>query len=402
MQSSRMMTALVAALLCLASLGSAVAENRYGPGVTDTEIKIGQTMPYSGPLSVYGAIGKAQLAYFARVNAEGGINGRKIKLISLDDGYNPAKTVEHVRRLIEHEQVLLVFGSVGTAPNMAVRKYLNAKKVPHLFVAGGDRAWGDYRHYPWTMGWMPLYRLEAKVYARHILKTRPSAKIAVLYLNDDYGRDYLKGLKVGLNGKAAKMIVAEASYELTDPTVDSQIVTLKASGADTLFSAMGGKHASQAIRKIYDIGWHPAHYTGVPSTSIESILEPAGLERAIGLFSAYYAKAPDDPRWKNDPAMQEYFAWAKRYYDGDPNDGIANYGYQVAQALEYVLRKCSDDLTRHNVMRQAMSMKNVEFPMLLPGVRVTTSPTDYQPIEQFQMNRFDGKDWIPFGDLIGN
>jgi branched-chain amino acid transport system substrate-binding protein len=379
----------------------ASAEKRYGPGVTDTEIKIGQTMPYSGPLSAYGAIGRAQLAYFAKVNAEGGINGRKITLISLDDGYNPAKTVEHARRLVEQDQVLLLFSSVGTAPNMAIHKYVNAHGVPHLFVAGGDSAWADHSHFPWTMGWMPAYQLEARLYARDILKTRPTARIGLLYVNDDYGRDYAKGFKEGLGDKAATMIVSEQTYELTDATLDTQLYALKASGADTLFSAMAGKHASQAIRKMAEIDWRPEHYTGVPSTSIKGILEPAGLENAAGLMSAYYAKIIDAPGWKDDPAVKAYYAWAKQYYDGDAYDGIANYGYQVAQALEYVLRRCGDDLTRENVMRVATGMKNVEFPLLLPGVRVNTSPIDYHPIKQFQMMRFNGKNWELVGGIVG-
>lgn len=384
-----------------ALIPAAQAEKRYGPGVTDSEIKIGQTMPYSGPLSAYGAIGRAQQAYFAKVNAEGGINGRKVNLISLDDGYNPAKTVEHVRKLVEAENVLLIFSSVGTSPNMAVRKYLNGKKVPHLFVAGGDTAWGDYKNFPWTMGWMPPYHLEGKIYAQHILKTRPTAKVAVLSLNDEYGKDYVRGFKEGLGDKSAKMIVAERTYELFDTTLDTQILSLKESGADTLFSAMAGRHASQAIRKISEIGWKPVHYTGVPSASVDSVLVPAGLDRATGLLSAYYAKDPTNAALKDDAAAKQYIAWAKKYLkDGDPGDGIAHYGYQVAQALEYVLKKCGDDLTRENIMKQATSLKDVELPMLLPGVKVNTSATDYYPIKQFVLMRFDGKEWVPFGDIL--
>jgi branched-chain amino acid transport system substrate-binding protein len=399
----RVLMALTLSVAATASFGDlAGADKRYGPGVSDSEIKIGQTMPYSGPLSAYGAIGRAQRAYFAKVNDDGGINGRKITLISLDDGYNPAKTVEHVRRLVERDQVLLLFGSVGTVPNMAIRKYVNAHGVPHLFVAGGDSAWADYSHFPWTMGWMPAYRLEAGLYAKDIMKVRPNARIGLLYQNDDYGRDYVHGFKEGLGDKAATMIVGEQTYELTDPTLDTQLYALKASGADTLFSAMGGKHASQAIRKMAEIGWRPLHYTGVPSTSIKGILEPAGVENAVGLTSAWYAKYIDFNKFQDDPGVRGYFAWAKKYYDGNPEDGIAVFGYEVAQALEYVLRRCGDDLTRANVMRVATSMKDVEFPLLLPGVRVNTSPTDYHPIKQFQMMRFNGKNWEFVGGIVGS
>jgi len=387
-------------MLCFAG-SPALAQKRYGPGVTDTEIKIGQTMPYSGPISAYGAIGRAQLAYFAKVNAEGGINGRKITLISLDDGYNPAKTVEAARRLVEQDDVLFLFSSVGSATNLAIRKYLDAHRVPHLFVAGGDSGWADYSHFPWMIGWLPAYQLEAGLYAKDILKTRPQARIGLLYSADDYGRDYAEGFKKALGDKAATMIVSEQTFQWSDPTVDSQIFTLKASGADTLFSAMGGKHASQAIRRMAEIGWRPLHYTGVPSTSIKGILEPAGLDNAVGLISAYYAKSVDDPIWKDDPAIKAYFAWAKKYYEGDPQDAIAVFGYQVAQALEYVLRRCGDDLTRENVMRVATSMENVEFPMLLPGVRANTTPTDYHPIKQFQMMKFNGRNWVFVGGIVG-
>ncbi len=379
------------AIILAPSSGS--AEKHYGPGVTDTEILIGQTIPYSGPASAYGTIGKAQIAYFAAVNAAGGINGRKVRLLSLDDAYMPPRTVEHVRRLVEQENVLLMFSSVGTATNLAVRKYLNAKGVPQLFVAGGDSAWGDHAHYPWTMGWMPSYRHEASLYAQHILKTRPNAKIALFSLNDDYGRDYVAGFRDALGDKAKTMIVAEQTYEASDPTVDTQIVSLKASGADTLMSAMAGKHASQAIRRMAEIGWKPVHYTGVASASVRGILEPAGLENAAGLISAYYAKAPDTIAFAQDVAILAYLDWARKYYDGNANDGIAAHGYQVAQALEYVLRKCGDDLTRGNVMRVATSMTNVEFPMLFPGIRVTTSKTDYYPIEDLVLLRFDGRNW---------
>jgi len=394
--------ALLPVLFGIGLCGDGVNAQRFtGPGVSEFEIRIGQTMPYSGPVSAYGAIGKAHSAYFQMLNEKGGINGRRIRLISLDDTHNPAKTVEHTRRLVEQEDVLLTFNSVGSATNLAVRKYLNDKKVPQLFVAGGDSAWGDHRNFPWTIGWMPTFRAEARLYARHILSQRPNARIAVLHASDDYGRDYLKGFREGLGSKAANMIVAEASFEWSDPTVDSQIISLKASGADTLFTAIAGKHATQAIQKAWDIGWRPQWYTAVPATSPSTILAPAGLAKARGMISAYYAKDPTHVRWQEDPAIQAYLAWGKTYArELDITDNIVTYGYQLAQALEYVLRNCGDDLSRTNVMKTVTNMKDVEFPMLLPGIRVNTSPTDYYPIRQFVMNRFDGTNWVPFTDPI--
>ncbi len=384
------------------SFPACAQSKKYDPGVTDNEIKIGQTMPYSGALSVYGQIGRAQLAYFAQINAEGGINGRKITLISLDDGYMPPKALEQVRRLVEQDEVLLVFNSVGTATNIVVRNYLNGKKVPHLFVAGGDAVWGDYKHYPWTIGWGGSYQAEGRLYAEHILANRPNAKIAILALNDDYGRDYVRGFKDGLGERASTMIVGEQTYEFSDPTVDSQIVTLNASGADTFFGAVVGKHASQAYHKMYDIGWRPQVYIGVAGASPEGILKPAGLHTAVGFITAYYGKSPEFPLTRKDPAMKDYFAWAKKWFpEGNAEDGIVTYGYQVAQALEYVLRQCGDDLTRENVMRVATHMDHVALPMLYPGITATTSPTDYFPLEQFQMFQFTGKDWLPFGPILG-
>jgi len=388
-------------MFCLAG-ADALAEKRYGPGVTDTEITLGQTMPYSGALSAYGQIGLAELAYFEMLNAKGGINGRKIRLISRDDGYLPPKTVEQVRKLVEQEEVLAIFGSIGTATNVAVRKYLNARKVPHLFVGGGDAVWGDYQNYPWTMGWGGSYQMEGRLYAEHILANRPNAKIAILSINDDYGRNYVKGFKDGLGARASSMIVAEQTYEFSDPTVDSQIISLKTSGADTAFIAALGRHASQAYRKMYDIGWRPQTYIGVAGASPEGILKPAGLHTTKGFITAYYAKSPEFPAIRNDPAMQDYFAWAKKWYpEGNEEDGIFTYGYQVAQAMEYVLRAAGDDLTRENIMRIATNMDQVEIPMLYPGITANTSPTDYFPLEQFQMFLFDGKNWLPFGPVVG-
>lgn len=378
----------------------AQAEKKYSPGASDSEIRIGQTMPYGGPISAYGVIGRAQSSYFDKINAEGGINGRKIRFISLDDSYNPAKTVENTRRLVEQDEVLLMFNSVGTATNKSVRKYLNAKQVPQLFLAGGDSGWSDYKQYPWTLGFMPSYREEAKLYAQHILKNRPNARIGVIYLNDDFGKDYLAGFKEGLGDKAATMLVLAEPYEMFYATVDSQIVALKAAGVDTLFTATAGKHAAQALRKVWDMGWKPMIYTAVPAASPRTVLEPAGAHHAVGMITAYYAKDTNSPRYKDDPAVKQYFEWAKKYYPLDATDGIAAYGYQMAQVLEYVLRKCGDDLTRENVMRVATSMKEVEFPMLIPGIKVSTSATDYRPVEQFVLTRFDGKLWQPISEII--
>jgi branched-chain amino acid transport system substrate-binding protein len=395
----RTLAAALAASLMLAS--AAHAQKRYGPGASDTEIKLGQTMPYSGPASAYGTIGKAEAAYFRMINDQGGINGRKLNLISLDDGYSPPRTVEQIRKLVEDEQVLFTFQTLGTPSNTAIQKYMNARKVPHLFVATGATKWGDPQHNPWTMGWQPTYQHESQIYAKYLLKNRPNAKVAVLYQNDDYGKDYLKGFKDGLGSQGSKLIVAEASYEVTDPTVDSQIVALKASGADVLFNITTPKFAAQAIRKVHDIGWRPLHFLNVVSTSVAAVLQPAGLDKAVGLVSVAYFKDPTDPAWKDDKAVQDYFAFMKKYYpDGNPADSLNAYGYSVAQTLVQALKQCGDDLTRENLMRQAANLKDVELPMLLPGIRVNTSPTDFYPIEQVQLMRFDGKTWVLFGEIL--
>lgn len=382
--------------------GSAVAEKKYGPGASDTEIKIGQTMPYSGPVSAYGAVGRAEAAYFKMINDQGGINGRKINFISVDDAYSPPRTVEQIRKLVEEEQVLLVFQSLGTPTNTAIHKYMNAKKVPHLFVATGATKWGDPEHFPWTMGWQPNYQSEAHIYAKYILNNRPAARIAVLYQNDDYGKDYLKGLKDGLGDKAGKMIIAEVSYETSDPTVDSQIVTLKGSGADTLLIFATPKFAAQAIRKTYDIGWRPLQFVNNVSASIAAVLQPAGLEKSIGLIVGYYLKDPLDPQWKNDSGVKAFLDWMKKYNpDADPADNNVYYGYSAAQTLVQVLKQCGDDLTRESVMRQAANIKDLALPLLLPGIKINTSPTDFYPIEQIQLARFDGKRWVLFGEVLG-
>jgi branched-chain amino acid transport system substrate-binding protein len=388
-------------LLMLLVAGLAHAEKKYGPGVTDTEIKIGQTMPYSGPGSTYGTIGKAESAYFKMLNDQGGINGRKINLISLDDGYSPPKTVEQTRRLVEEEEVLLLFQSLGSAHNTAIQKYLNAKQVPQLFVATGSTKWGDPEHFPWTMGWQPPYQHESHIYAKYLLKNKPDAKIAILYQNDDFGKDYLKGFKDGLGDKASKMIVAEVSYEPTDPTVDSQIVSLQASGADVFFEAAIPKFAAQSIRKVFDIGWKPLYMLTNVSSSIATVLQPAGLEKSIGVVSSAYIKDPTDPAWKDDKAVRDYVALMKKYHpDGNPDDFANLYGYAAAQTMAQVLKQCGDDLSRENVMRQAANLKNLEVAGLLPGIRINTSATDFFPIEQLQLIRFDGKRWVRFGELF--
>ena len=381
---------------------TAVAEKKYDPGATDTEIKIGQTMPYSGPASAYGTIGKAEVAYFKMINDQGGINGRKINLISLDDGYSPPRTVEQIRKLVEENEVLFTFQNLGTAHNTAIQKYLNAKKVPQLFVATGATKWGDPKNFPWTMGWQPNYQTEAHIYAQYLLKNKPGAKIAVLFQNDDYGKDYLKGIHDGLDKEAEKMVVKEVSYEATDPTADSQIVTLQGSGADTFFIFATPKFAAQAIRKAYDIGWRPLAFVNNVSASVAAVLEPAGLEKSKGLITALYYKDPNDPQWANDPAVMDWLAWMRKYYpDGNVGDGANVYGYAAAQTLVQVLKQCGDDLTRENVMRQAANLRNFEVRVLLPGIRITTSPTDFYPIEQVQLARFDGKRWVLLGEVLG-
>ena len=388
---------------CALALAAPVqAEKKYGPGVTDTEIKIGQTMPYSGPASALSVAGRAQAAYLTMINDRGGINGRKIKLISLDDSYNPTKTVEHTRQLVEGEQVLLIFSPLGTAPNMAIYKYLNAKKVPHLFVSSVASRWNDPANLPWTMmTFRPSFEIEARTYAGYILQTRPNAKIGVLYQNDEMGKDYLKGLREGLGARTAQMLVSEQSHELTDATVDSQIIALKASGADVLLTFTTPKFGAQAIRKVHDLGWKPLHIVGFPASAIKAVLEPAGLDKSVGLMSSSVTKDPADAQWRDDAGIKEYLAIMKRYYpDGDLDDWSNVGGFTTAQLLVHVLKQCGDDLTRENVMRQAASIQDLELPLLLPGIRVNTSKTDYLPVDQIQLIRFDGKRWVRVGELI--
>jgi branched-chain amino acid transport system substrate-binding protein len=370
------------------------------PGVTAKEIKIGQTMPYSGPASAYGTIGKAELAYFNMINEHGGINGRKINLISLDDSYSPPKTVEQVRRLVEQDEVAFLFNTLGTPTNSAIQKYLNDRKVPQLFVATGASKWGDPQHFPWTMGWQPDYRTEARIYGKYILKNKPNAKIAVLYQNDDFGKDYVIGLKEGLGDKA-KMIVQEASYETSDPTIDSQVVSLQGSGADTLLVAAIPKFAAQAIRKVYDIGWKPMFLLTNVSISVGAVITPAGPEKAVGIISANYGKDPVDPTWKDDAGMKQWRDFMAKYYpEGDPSDANNVYGYAVAATLIQVLKQCGNDLSRENVMKQAANLKNLELPTELPGIKINTAPNQYYPIRQMQLQSWDGKSWKLFGDVI--
>ena len=359
-------------------------------------------MPYSGPLSGMGTHGKAMTAYFAKLNDEGGINGRKIKLLSLDDGYSPPKTVEQTRKLVEQEEVLLLFGSFGTATNSAIQRYVNAKGVPHLFLVTGGSKFHDPKSAPWTMGFVPAYQVEARAYAKYVLKTYPNAKIGILYQNDDFGKDLLNGLKESLADRAAQMIVSEVSYEVSDPTVDQQIVAIKSSGADVFVSFAAGKLSAQAIRKAYDIGWKPVFIVPIGGSAKHTVLEPAGLEKAVGLISGSWLKDPSDPQWANDPAVRDYVAFMKKYYpEGDPGDVFNVNGYTMAQAITEVLRRCRDELTRENVMRQATNLKDLGLPMLLPALKLNTSSRDYQPVKQVQLARFDGTRWVRFGDPIG-
>jgi len=387
-----------AAAALAASASSARADN--APGVTDTEIKIGQTMPYSGPASAYGVIGRTEAAYFKMINEKGGVNGRKINFISLDDAYSPPKTVEQIRRLVEQEQVAFIFNSLGTPPNAAIRQYLNDNKVPQLFVATGAAMFSDPAHFPWTMGWQPNYQTEAKIFGKHILKTKPDAKIAVLYQNDGFGKDYLLGLKDGLGADHAGMVIKEASYETSEPTVDSQIVTLQGSGADVLLIAATPKFAAQAIRKTFDVGWTPVRYMTDVSQSIASVMKPAGLEKSKGVITGVYGKDPTDARWKDDPGFKEYSAFIEKYMTPkDLIDANAVYGFGLGATMIQVLKQCGSDLSRANIMKQAASLKDLELPMLLPGIKINTSSDNFSPIRQEALASFNGESWEQFGEL---
>ncbi len=391
----------VAALAAALSVTSAYAQKKYDPGASDTEIKVGQTVPFSGPASAYASIGKTQAAYFNMINDQGGINGRKIKLIQYDDAYSPPKAVEQVRKLVEDDEVLLTFQIIGTPSNAAVQKYLNAKKVPQLFAATGATRFTDPKNFPWTMGFNPNYFTEGRIYGQYILKEHPNAKIGVLYQNDDLGKDYLNGLKAGLGDKASSMIVAEASYEVSDPTIDSQILKIKAAGADLVFSAATPKQAAQAIKKIAELDWKPTHIVDINATSVGAVMKPAGLEASKGVISVNYGKDPLDPTWKDDPGMKRYFAFMAKYYpEGDKNSNFNVYGYMTAHLLVTVLQMCGDNLTRENVMKQAASLKHVTGDLSLPGMEINTSPTDYRVNKQLQMMRFDGERWELFGPIL--
>jgi branched-chain amino acid transport system substrate-binding protein len=402
MLSRRPCTAALAAVAVIVASSQALAQKNYDTGSSDTEIKIGNIMPYSGPASAYGVIGKTEEAYFNKINAEGGVHGRKISFISYDDAYSPPKAVEQARKLVESDEVLVVFNPLGTPSNTAIEKYLNARKVPQLFVATGASKWNDPKDFPWTMGWQPSYQSEAHIYAKFLLKQKPDARIGVLYQNDDFGKDYLKGFRDAL-GEKSSMIIAEESYETAEPSVDGHVVKLKASGADVFISITTPKFAAQAIKKLAEIDWHPMHILSNVSASVGGVMKPAGFENSQGILSATYAKDGSDRRWDNDPGMKKFYAFLQKYYpDGDRLNASVVYGYGVAQTLVKVLEMCGDDLTRANVMKQAASLRDFEPDTLLPGIKISTSATDFAPIKQLQMMRFKGETWELFGGVISD
>jgi branched-chain amino acid transport system substrate-binding protein len=383
------------------SIGPARAQKQYGPGVTDTEIKIGNTVPYSGPASSYGTIGKTEAAYFRMLNEQGGVNGRKINFTSYDDAYSPPKTVEQVRKLVEEDGVLLMLAPLGTPTNSAIQRYLNQKKVPQLFVSTGATKWNDPKHFPWTMGWQPNYQSEGHVYSAYVLEHQPNGKIGVLYQNDDFGKDYLKGVKDGLGAKAKSMLIVEAPYETTDPTVDSQIISMKSAGADVFINTGIPKFAAQAIRKAAEIDWKPLHILSSVGNSVGAALKPAGLENAKDIVSDFYIKDPTDPQWKNDPGYQQWGAFMDKYYpEGDKTDAGNVVGPCLCQTFVQVLKQCGDNLTRENIMKEAANLHDFTVPMLLPGIKINTSPADFAPIKQIQMARFDGERWQLFGPVL--
>src|SRR5690349_708328 len=384
-----------------ASSSGALAQKKYDTGASDTEIKIGNIMPYSGPASAYGVIGKTEEAYFKKINAEGGINGRKINFISYDDGYSPPKTVEQARKLVESDEVLMIFNSLGTPPNTAIQKYMNAKKVPQLFVATGATKWNDPKDFPWTMGWQPNYQSESRIYAKYILKNVPNAKIAVLYQNDDYGKDYLKGFRDGLGARAASMIVDEESYEVSEPTIDSHLVKLKSTGADVFMNITTPKFAAQAIKKNAEIGWKPLHFLNNVSASVGSVMKPAGFENGQDIISSQYLKDPTDKQWDKDAGMIARNQFLDKYYpQANRADASVMYAYTVAQGIVHVLKACGDDLTHANLMKQAAGIKDLELGGLLPGIKVNTSATDFAPISQLQLIKFKGETWERFGEIL--
>ncbi|MBV9239739.1 MAG: ABC transporter substrate-binding protein [Xanthobacteraceae bacterium] len=387
--------------LVVAGVSMSLAQAQHDPGVTDKEITIGQTNPYTGPLSSYSTQGRVQAAFYTMINEQGGVNGRKIKFISLDDGYSPPKTVEQTRRLVEEDQVVAIVGSMGTPTNTAIVRYMNAKKVPHILLATGASKWGNPKDNPWTMGWYPTYKTEGVIYGKYILKNIKDAKIGVLYQNDDYGKDFLNGLKQGLGDQADKLIVKEVTYEVSDPTVDSQVVTLMGAGANVFFSATTNKAAAQAIRKTYDIGWHPTQFLVNNAASIATVLTPAGLDKSIGIISTAYMKDPADPQFADDAGIKWYRGFMQKYYpEGDINDPQNEIGISIAQTAIQILKQCGDQLTRDNIVKQAANLHNLELPLLLPGIALNTAPDQYYPITQQQLIRFDGKSWVRFGDVL--
>jgi branched-chain amino acid transport system substrate-binding protein len=399
--AAQIMASAAALATALLGAGTAQAQKKYDPGATDTEILIGQTNPYSGPLSSYSTQGRVQAAFYGMINEQGGVDGRKIKLISLDDGYQPPRTVEQTRKLVEYDQVVAIVGSMGTPTNTAIVKYMNAKKVPHILLATGASKWGHPRENPWTMGWYPTYFTEGEIYGKYILKNIKDAKIGILYQNDDYGKDFVNGLKQGLGSEAGKLIVKEVTYEVSDPTVDSQVVTLMGAGANIFFSATTNKFAAQAIRKAHDIDWHPIQFLVNNASSIATVLTPAGLDRSIGIISTAYLKDPADPQFADDEGIKWYRAFMKKYYpDGEINDPQNEIGISIAQTAVQVFKQCGDDLTHDNIIKQAASLKSLELPLLLPGIKLNTAPDQFYPIIQQQLIKFDGKSWVRFGEII--
>ena len=394
--------ALSATIILLAATSTgAIAQKKYDTGATDTEIKIGNIMPYSGPASAYGVIGKTEAAYFKKINAEGGINGRKIKFISYDDAYSPPKTVEQARKLVESDEVLFIFNPLGTPSNSAIQKYMNEKKVPQLFVATGATKWNDPKQFPWTMGFQPNYQSEGRIYAKYILKERPTGRIGILYQNDDYGKDYVKGIRDGLGAKAASMIVGEESYEIATPTIDSHVVALKSEGADIFISITTPKFAAQSIKKVAELGWKPLFILNSVGSSTGAVMRPAGIENGQNIISTAYNKDPTDPQWKDDLGIKHFDAFLEKYFpEGNREDSSVIIGYNYAQTMIHVLQACGDDLTRENIMKQAASIKGLQLEGVLPGITINTSAIDFAPIKQFQLRKFRGERWELFGDVI--
>ncbi|HUK59022.1 MAG TPA: ABC transporter substrate-binding protein [Stellaceae bacterium] len=391
----------VIAGLVLSAAHPAVAQKKYAPGITDTEIKFGQTLPLSGPVSAYGQIGRAEEAYFQMINDQGGVNGRKLTLVQADDGYSPPKTVEQTRKLVEEQKVAFIFSSIGTPTNLSVEKYLNDRKVPQLWIGSGSHDFAQPKRFPWTIAFLPSYLIQGSIYAKYILANKPDAKIAVLRQNDDFGKDLYDGFVGGLGDKAKQMIVATATYEVSDPSVDQQVISLRGSGADTLFVAATPKFSAQAIRKVYDIGWKPLYFVNFEGSAVSAVLKPAGLDKSVGLISTAYLKDPTDPQWKDDPGFKDWLAWMNKYMPGGDVADLFNItGYTEGMMLVHILKACGDDLSRENIMHQVMNLKHVTLPTFQPGVEIDTAPDDYVPLKQMRLVRFDGKTWVPFGSAI--